>query len=143
MLDSQGRAVLVDFGIAQCASTASGPSSILRAGTPRYVAPEVLFSDQIDQRADIYSLGLVASEIFCGPLPPSKRSPRGVVSDPLCAIEGINLAHLPPALATLIKRCLARNPEERISSIERVLALLQEASSPSVLPEKEAKVASL
>src|SRR5215207_8975732 len=69
-IDSDGRALLADFGVAR---SMTGDTQLtmngVAIGTPSYMAPEQIDGDQIDGRADIYSLGLVAWEMFTGHRP--------------------------------------------------------------------------
>ena len=86
LLDARGRVKIVDFGIAKLLGE-EGPEGALTAsglavGTPHYMAPEQLERPQeVDQRADIYSLGVVLYEMLTGELPigrfapPSQKTP--------------------------------------------------------------------
>ena len=69
-IDWEGKALLADFGVAR---SMSGDTQLtmhgVAIGTPSYMAPEQIDGDQIDGRADIYSLGLVAWEMFTGHRP--------------------------------------------------------------------------
>jgi hypothetical protein len=63
MIDGRGRALITDFGIATSAEAATGADS---AGTPAYMAPEQLTSQELTVRTDLYTLGLVLYETFTG-----------------------------------------------------------------------------
>ena len=69
-IDWQGKALLADFGVAR---SMTGDTQLtmhgVAIGTPSYMAPEQIDGDQLDGRADIYSLGLVAWEMFTGRRP--------------------------------------------------------------------------
>src|SRR5829696_8453235 len=69
-IDSEGRALLADFGVAR-SMTADTQLTIngVAIGTPSYMAPEQIDGDSIDGRADVYSLGLVAWEMLTGHRP--------------------------------------------------------------------------
>jgi serine/threonine-protein kinase len=132
MLAPQGRVVLVDFGIAQQSTTGTDAPLLKMAGTPKYVAPEVLSNGPIDHRADIYSLGIVAIEIFCGLLPRASRDLKQManISNALQPLgPETNLSPLPPQLATLIMQCLEVHPDNRLSSVQSMLSLLPEGIS--------------
>lgn len=89
LLDSKGRVKIADFGIAKIIgtenaalgqTTAAGPGEEHNAtgiiGTPRYMAPEQLENPrQVDQRADVYSLGVVFYEMLTGELPLGRFAP--------------------------------------------------------------------
>ncbi len=94
LLDTRGRVKIADFGIAKLIGDTT-PASKLTAsgaavGTPHYMAPEQLESPQdVDQRADVYSLGVVFYELLTGELPigrfapPSEKSPVDPRVDPI------------------------------------------------------------
>ena len=69
-IDSDGKALLADFGVAR---SMSGDTQLtmhgVAIGTPSYMAPEQIDGDNLDGRADVYSLGLVAWEMFTGHRP--------------------------------------------------------------------------
>ena len=69
-IDSDGKALLADFGVAR---SMSGDTQLtmhgVAIGTPSYMAPEQIDGDNLDGRADVYSLGLVAWEMFSGHRP--------------------------------------------------------------------------
>jgi len=96
MLTKSGVKVL-DFGIAKSAVDPDVNANIGMLGTPAYMAPEQLEGKEADARTDIYSLGLVLSEMLTG-----KRSDHP--------------EDLPPALDRVIKRCLETDPDDRWQS---------------------------
>src|SRR5215207_2612924 len=69
-IDWEGKALLADFGVAR---SMTGDTQLtmhgVAIGTPSYMAPEQIDGDQLDGRADVYSLGLVAWEMFTGHRP--------------------------------------------------------------------------
>jgi serine/threonine-protein kinase len=125
MIDSQGKVVLMDFGLAGLAGQLEGAE--IRAGTPAYMAPEQLAGREVTVKSDIYSLGLVLYEMFAGRRP----------------FEGATLAEMvrqqelstPPAIAAVVKdidpraervilRCLEPDPQKRPASALAVSAAL-------------------
>ena len=125
LLDSEGRCVVTDFGIAKTASgprTAAGTSM----GTPRYMSPEHAQGIPVDGRSDIYSLGIVAYELLTGVTPFTGEDPFAVL------YKHIN-APLPiPELSgddekqvfAVIERMLAKNPDERYQHAYELIAAL-------------------
>jgi predicted Ser/Thr protein kinase len=86
LLDTRGRVKIADFGIAKLLGDQTNDATLtasgLAVGTPHYMAPEQLEHPQdVDQRADIYSLGVVFYEMLTGELPigrfapPSRKTP--------------------------------------------------------------------
>lgn len=126
MLTKDGTAKLMDFGIAYVMKT-SGDSEKRRntvVGTPVYMAPEQIKGETIDSHTDIYSLGVVLFECFCGRLPfdPSAamfHHTNTPAPDPL-----LYRPDLPVELAELILQCLEKSPDKRpqkVSHLQRVL----------------------
>jgi len=126
------RALVSDFGVAR-AVTAAVEDTLTTAGgapgTPAYMAPERFQGGaHVDQRADIYALGVMAFEMLVGERPlGTDRTPsgneRGVGS-----VRGRVLSSrpdVPPALADVIARCLAARPEDRYRDTGEVLAALE------------------
>jgi hypothetical protein len=123
VLISGGAAAVTDFGIAKALSTSrmvsgatltQGGTSL---GTPAYMAPEQAAADpDADHRADIYSFGVVAYELIAGTPPFHGRSPQALLTahmaEPPPPLE-TRVPNVPPALAHLIMRCLAKSPAER------------------------------
>jgi serine/threonine-protein kinase len=120
---------VMDFGIAKQQAKPGLTRAGYMAGTPHYMAPEQIFSfGSVDRRADIYSLGILAYEMFCGQLPfqgddmmqllqmhvkEMPRRPRELMAD------------LPEALETVILKCLEKKVEDRFDSCRSLAAALQ------------------
>ena len=126
LINDNDEVKIVDFGLAAAASSAD--SRITRTGilvgTPTYMAPEQVRARAIDQRTDIYSLGILLYEIFVG------RAPyRG--EDHLATlfqhVEGKAVpAHvanpqIPKPLSDIIMKAMAVNPEERYQTAEELM----------------------
>ncbi|MBL8623034.1 MAG: serine/threonine protein kinase, partial [Myxococcales bacterium] len=124
------RVKLLDFGIAKLVGTASRSKTQTGnfIGTPHYVSPEQARGMAVDGRADVYSLGAMAFELFAGRLPFEAPSVVDVVSmhlhdDPP---DLASLVPVPAELATLVNSMLAKSPDERpqIDSIREILELV-------------------
>ena len=132
ILLADGHALVMDFGVAKAVSDATGRQGLTTAGlslgTPAYMAPEQVAADpRIDHRADLYALGVVAYEMLVGGSPyaattPQQQMAAHVTQEP----APIHLARpdCPPALAELIMRCLAKNPDERWQTADDVVTRL-------------------
>jgi tetratricopeptide (TPR) repeat protein len=139
ILLSRHHGLVTDFGVAKALEDATGPSSItstgLALGTPAYMAPEQATADpHVDHRADIYALGAVGYEILAGRPPFIGTSPQAVLAahvtqapDPLGKVR----SSVPPALASLIMRCLEKRASDRWQSAEEVLHQLEAMATPS------------
>jgi serine/threonine-protein kinase len=144
MLDHQGRAIILDFGISLQLSLARSVEFLEEdvAGTPHYVAPEQVKQGKVDHRADIFALGIVAYELFTGRVPYAAKRSFRIALHPLKELapspEMIQ-SDLPAELATIIARCTAQDPNERYESIGQIIAALHQiAPTVRLLPQEHA-----
>lgn len=110
--------LLADFGIAKLIDAnlqqLTPPGQAL--GTPAYMAPEVGLQQVIDQRADIYSAGVVLYELLTGQLPFEASTPLAVlmkhIHDPPSAPRRLN-PDIHPAAEAIVLRAIAKDPTDR------------------------------
>jgi TolB-like protein len=149
---SGGAAVVTDFGIAKAVSAAltdvSGTTltqSGSAIGTPAYMAPEQATGDpSTDHRADIYSFGCLAYELFTGKAPFSGHSVHLVIAAHLARVPPLVTtlrADVPPAVAGLIARCLEKNPADRPQSARELLASLDSVATTGSSSPAQARAA--
>jgi HAMP domain-containing protein len=135
LVDPSGFLKVMDFGIARLAERPAGGGHTLTAagvvvGTPQYMAPEQLFGEPVDGRADVYATGAVLFECVTGR--PVFEAPSLVallarhLNDAPTDPRALN-PDVPDALGEAILRALARRPEERWSSAREFLHALEEA----------------
>ena len=114
-------AVVADFGVARAVQKGTPSSSHttagLAVGTPAYMSPEQAAADpQVDHRADLYALGVVAYEMLGGAPPFAGDSPHIILAAHVTTPPK-NLAllrpDLPPDLCAVVMRCLAKRPADR------------------------------
>jgi Tol biopolymer transport system component/tRNA A-37 threonylcarbamoyl transferase component Bud32 len=127
MRDTDGRVLLTDFGAGEDIGETTGEDQGL-AGTPLYLAPEVLAGQRASVASDIYSLGVVLYHLATGSFPVRGRSLRDLRD----AHKRNGVAHLntvrpdlPRWLSATIERALAPNPGERFATaleLEEALA---------------------
>ena len=133
-------AVVTDFGIAKAVSVAlteSAAPTLTQAGsgigTPAYMAPEQAMGDPAtDHRADIYSFGCVAYELFTGKPPfPEPTSHQVLAAHLTQAPRPVSelRAEVPRSVADLIARCLAKLPADRPQNVRDVLGGLDVAAT--------------
>jgi serine/threonine protein kinase len=135
MLDSEGRCVVTDFGIAKAPGgqqTTAGTS----LGTPRYMSPEHAMGQQLDGRSDMYSLGIVAYQCLFGKAPFEADEPFAVlykhIHDPLPepTLDNDEARQLYPIIA----RMLAKRPSDRYQTGNELIAALGgQTSDPSLV----------
>ncbi len=138
------RVRITDFGLARAVDDASMTQSGYIAGTPQYMAPEQARGEPIDARADLFSLGSVMYAMCTG-RPPFRAETtlavlRRICDDPPRDVREVN-PDVPPWLADIITRLLAKSPAERIQSASEVADLLKQwlahlAQPTLILPPK-------
>ena len=117
------------------ATLRSSRGVLVHPGTPAYMSPEQMFGQPIDQRSDIYSLGVVLYEMATGHRPYSADNPLDVVlalSRSLLRPTGVE-THLSPQVSDVIGKMLAVKLEERYQTAAEVEAALVGADSAGCL----------
>ena len=115
---------LLDFGIAKLREANEYKKGLTRPGavmgTPEYMAPEQLYAaDQVDHRADIYSLGAILYEMLSGERPADGDDAPSIIAQVAQGhVKPLNehVPDLPPALVATVHRALAPNRDDRFSS---------------------------
>ena len=133
MFDEKGEVRLTDLGIAK--STNSGDTMLTMTvslmGTPNYMSPEqARDSTSIDERADIYSLGIVLYEMLCGDCPFAEKTPQEILVRVLSEEKAPPIADKVPeisaGLAKLVHDMIEKNPDRRLDSIDTLLQRIKE-----------------
>jgi tetratricopeptide (TPR) repeat protein/predicted Ser/Thr protein kinase len=143
MIDHEGRAAVMDFGIASSTETVTlltkaspanleGPAGLTRVGsllgTPRYMSPEQARAEKLGVRSDLFTVGLILYELTVGHLPPHAEGLKGLLADrgskqippPIEADPEI-----PRPLNNIITRCIQLHPEARYQAIEPLIQDLE------------------
>src|SRR5881296_3541855 len=139
VLLSGKHALVTDFGVAKAVATSSGAATLtslgMALGTPAYMAPEQAAGDPtVDHRADLYAVGALGYELLAGRPPFSGLSPQGMLAAQVTATPDPVTQHrdsVPPPLAALIMRCLAKHPADRPQSAEELLGQLEAMATPT------------
>jgi eukaryotic-like serine/threonine-protein kinase len=143
LVDKSDHLYVMDFGLAKSveASLAGMTRTGAYLGTPRYMAPEQVEGLPVDQRADIYAMGLIFYEMVTGDVPFTGESALQVmfqrVKEKPKNPKQLN-PELPDYFANIIMRCLEKEPERRYQSAREVLADLDAARAPAALPMRVA-----
>jgi serine/threonine protein kinase len=120
---------LTDFGVATLRTSEASRAEIgQRLGTPEFMSPEqVLGTWDADHRSDIYSLGLTAYVALSGRMPFKASTPVGSMTQRVSATPAplsTVAPEVPRRLATVIDRCLRREPRRRWSSAQKLCEVL-------------------
>lgn len=133
LLTSNGRRTipkLIDFGIAKALEPGSDRPDEGMVGTPRAMAPEQIAQDHVDERTDIWALGVVFYQMLTGRMP---FSTGGTVREDLVAIVTEQPHPLPRVLTNnvraIVESCLCKEPEDRPPSAAALVDQLRLALS--------------
>jgi eukaryotic-like serine/threonine-protein kinase len=128
ILTQTGVAKIVDFGLARLASTTGSTQSISTAGTVGYMSPEQTVGKYVDQRTDIWSLGIVLAEMVTGHNPFAREAPAAtifaILNEPPRPMDEV-----PIDLLRVIYRALSKEQETRYQSCREIVADLKEVRS--------------
>lgn len=125
MLTPSGLVKIVDFGLARAMTEATASQTGV-TGTVRYMSPEQAMDRPVDQRCDIWALGVVVAEMLTGTSPFHAESITAMLFAILNeAPKGLDGVH--PAIQPILYRALAKDPEKRYGSCKAFLADLDKA----------------
>ncbi len=130
MLDLNGQAILMDFGIVKIVGGQYNTATGATIGTARYMSPEQIRSERADERSDIYSLGVTLYEMINGRTPYQADSVLTlmmmVLDDPLPDIRETR-KEIPESLAAVVEKALAKEQADRFQTMDEMAAALQQA----------------
>jgi serine/threonine-protein kinase len=126
LLDADGHAIVTDFGISLVTGRESERTPGMAIGTPQYLSPEQALGEEVDGRADVYSLGVVLYEMLAGRLPFTATTTAGILAK--------QILEAPPALSTLRPEL----PTALVAAVEHAIA-----KAPSARPDGKAFVVEL
>jgi HEAT repeat protein/tRNA A-37 threonylcarbamoyl transferase component Bud32 len=130
LIDNDALLKIVDFGVA--AAQSQGDTQLTKTGyvigSPKYMAPEQILGKKVDERADIYSLGVIMYEMFTGVPPYSRGDHMSVMYQ---HVQGkarppidIN-KELPPELNTLVMKCMSLDKAKRAQTMDELRLSLE------------------
>jgi len=138
MLDKEGNAKIMDFGIACSLDVGGITESEVMIGTAEYMSPEQVEGKEVDHRSDIYSFGITLYEMVTGKVPfegdralaVALKQKTEIPRDPM----ELN-TQIPEALSLLILKCMEKDKEKRYQDADEVLLELSKIEE--AIPSKE------
>jgi eukaryotic-like serine/threonine-protein kinase len=123
MQDGSGRILVMDFGLARTLQGDGMTQTGALVGTVEYMSPEQALGKQLDQRSDIFALGLIFYELLTGNKPFVAESDIASLvkrtqerATPVSDVD----RQIPAALSGIVSKCLERNPAARFASIQEL-----------------------
>ena len=128
MVTEKGEVKVMDFGIARFAMSQSHTIDGNAIGSVHYISPEQALGGAVDQRTDIYSVGVILFEMLCGRLPFDGESPVSValqqVEQSPKALRSLN-PNVPVGLEQITLHAMAKNPDDRYANCGEMIADLR------------------
>jgi serine/threonine-protein kinase len=145
LFDNNGDPFISDFGVAKITDSATNMTGSGIIGTPAYMSPEQAQGEHVDNRTDIYGLGVIIFQMLSGEQPYEATTPMGVavkhITDPVPEILKVNPG-LPQQADTIIKTAMAKDPSLRYqTATELAHALSAAASGGTLTPAGASKTA--
>ncbi len=128
MLDQAGNVFVMDFGIAHCLEVSGLTRVGALMGTPEYMSPEQAKGLKVDQRSDLFSLGIIFYELLTGQSPFQADNTMATLlkrtQEP--AVPPVKLdASIPPSLSGIVVKCLQIDPQLRYQDAREILQDLE------------------
>jgi serine/threonine protein kinase len=122
MILKNGKVKLMDFGIAHMASSEMTRTGMV-IGTPDYMSPEQVMGKKVDNRSDIFSVGIIFYEMLIGKKPFASDSVTSILykiaHEPLPSFEDLNV-DVPIEIEAIIMKAVEKEPEKRYQSMEEM-----------------------
>ncbi|MBK7579177.1 MAG: protein kinase [Myxococcales bacterium] len=137
LLDKKGNLKIADFGVAK--PVGGTDSKITRdgavVGSPLYMAPEQAKGEDIDHRADMYSVGCTFYHLLSGAPPFNAKTPVAVIAKHLTEAPprlALAVPIVPKRLAAIVERLMSKEPAGRFDSYDDLIAALEAAAPETV-----------
>src|SRR5579859_2682516 len=134
MLDANGRAYVMDFGIARSAYLPGMTQTGALIGTPEYMSPEQGKGEKLDERSDLFSLGVIFYELVTGQSPFYSETPLATLwkrmqekAKPLCELDQA----IPKPLSDIVAKAMEIEPADRFASAGEMAQQLELWLGPS------------
>jgi serine/threonine protein kinase/Flp pilus assembly protein TadD len=141
MIDKEGNVRIMDFGIARSIEAKGITGAGVMIGTPEYMSPEQVEGKEVDQRSDIYSLGVILYEMVTGRVPFEGETALSIAMKQKTEkpMDPRLLNHLlPDDLSQIIMKCLEKDRKNRYKNTEELLSeIIKIEKSQKVGKEKD------
>ncbi len=147
MIDDEGEARIMDFGIARSLESKKLTGDGKVVGTPQYMSPEQISGEELDRRTDIYSFGIILYEMLTGKVPFDGDTSLAIAyqhkNEPPLNPRDFN-PQIPNNLSQFILKCMEKDREERYQSAEELFSELTKIegkipTSEKAIPKRKPK----
>jgi non-specific serine/threonine protein kinase len=137
IVTDRGEVKILDFGLARLTGQAQLTRDTSTLGTVAYMSPEQVRGESVDQRTDIWSLGVLLYEMITGELPFKGKYEQAIIYSILHDEPGVLSeirADVPDILDPLIRKTIAKDPADRYQDIHDLLKELESRAAPASTP---------